>query len=101
MTLERIWDAGGRFPGLLATYAGRRALHGLVLGLEDERFEVRMECARALVHMKSTRPDLDVPSRLIYTAVDRELSAGKVIWEGHRLQTQVRMLSGRNGWTSF
>jgi ATP:ADP antiporter, AAA family len=77
-----------QIPRLLATYAGRRALHGLVLGLEDERFEVRMECARALVHMKSTRPDLDVPSRLIYTAVDRELSAGKVIWEGHRLQTQ-------------
>jgi ATP:ADP antiporter, AAA family len=77
-----------QIPRVLASLPGRRSLHGLVLGLEDDRFEVRMQCARALLHMKGTRDDLEIPARLIYTAVDRELSAGKVIWEGHRMQSQ-------------
>jgi hypothetical protein len=90
-----------QIPRLLSSYAGRRSLHGLVLGLEDERFEVRMQCARGLVHMKGARPDLDVPARLIYTAVDRELSSGKVIWEGHRLQTQDSNAFGQEWMDEF
>jgi hypothetical protein len=59
-------------------------------GLEDPRFEVRMQCARALVKASTgEHPAMPQPGR-IHAAVDRELTVGRVLWENHRQQQRDR-----------
>jgi AAA family ATP:ADP antiporter len=74
-----------KIPGLLAGAPGQRAANGLMGGLEDERFEVRCQCSRALLRLKRVKPELRFDQESILTAVDRELSAGKIFREGQRL----------------
>jgi hypothetical protein len=74
-----------RIPRVLAA-AGGRAVEALLRGLDDPRFEIRLQCARALRKVLETGcPDEETRAR-ISLAVDRELSVGKVLWESHRMQ---------------
>jgi hypothetical protein len=62
-----------RLPRVLANAGGVRAIEALLLGLEDERFEVRVHSARAL---ESLKKDAGFPVDLepVYAALRRELS---------------------------
>jgi len=63
-----------RLPRVLKVVATRRAVHGLLLGLEDARLDVRAQCALALASITSRHPELS-PSRLdVFAAVRQELS---------------------------
>jgi hypothetical protein len=62
-----------RIPRVLSAAGSQRAADGLLLGLGDERFEVRYECGRALSHMTSAYPSLVVPRQALVDAILREV----------------------------
>lgn len=84
-----------RIPSLLLALGGRRAMQALVEGLEDERFEVRFRCARALDELVCRDAALRPPAEVVYAAVERELSVDQNLWRSRRLlaeQTPLEQL---------
>jgi hypothetical protein len=74
-----------RLPRILGTVASRRSVDGLLSGLDDQRFEVRYHCSRAINRLLATNPELSPdPSRVI-AIVERELSVPPQKWRGYRL----------------
>ncbi|MGC8884550.1 MAG: hypothetical protein ACP5UT_17110, partial [Bryobacteraceae bacterium] len=74
-----------RIPSLLLAVGGRRAVEALLVGLADERFEVRFRSARALDELVCRQPELAPPAEVIYDAIERELSVDRNIWRSRRL----------------
>ena len=74
-----------RIPRVLGTVPTQRALNGLLNGLDDTRFEVRYQCARAIERLTSDHPDLPVSRDRIFAVVERELSVPVQVWRAHRL----------------
>jgi len=74
-----------RIPSLLLAVGGRRAMEALLVGLADERFEVRFRSARALDELVCRQPELAPPADVIYDAIERELSVDRNIWRSRRL----------------
>lgn len=58
-----------RIPSVLASCASQRAADGLVLGLADERFEVRYACGRALMKCADANPDVVISRDKIVQAI--------------------------------
>jgi hypothetical protein len=84
-----------RIPSLLLATGGRRAMQALVEGLEDERFEVRFRCSRALDELVCRDAALRPPAEVVYAAVERELSVDQNLWRSRRLlaeQTPLEQL---------
>ncbi len=77
-----------RIPRILGTLRSRRALDGLLLGLDDARFEVRYQCGRAIDRMLARDSSLSVDPRVAFEHVERELSVPLQVWQGHRLIDQ-------------
>lgn len=78
-----------RLPRILGTTSSERALFGLMRGLEDARFEVRYQCARAIDRIVARGDGLTVDPKRILAAVDRELSVTPQVWHGHLLIDRV------------
>ena len=78
-----------RVPRILGALPDRRALEGLVAGLDDARFEVRYQCSRAIHRLLSRHGDLVVDSARLLAIVEREVSVPPQIWHGHRLIDHV------------
>jgi hypothetical protein len=78
-----------RLPRILGTLSSERALFGLMRGLEDTRFEVRYQCARAIDRMIVRGEGLRVDRDRIMAAVERELSVSPQVWHGHHLIDRV------------
>jgi hypothetical protein len=74
-----------RIPRILAQCHTQLAVHGLLQGLADPRFEVRFQCSRALDWLVQSRPDLEVPADAVYAAVHRELQVARPIRDSRRL----------------
>ncbi len=74
-----------RIPRILARSGSQLAVHGLLAGLADERFEVRFQCSRALDALVRHRPDLQVPADAVFAAVEQELQVARPIWRSRRL----------------
>ena len=81
-----------RIPKILgnvtASDAASRALMALLAGLEDPRFEVRYQCARAMNRLVTRTAGLSVDRDRILAIVERELSVPIQVWQGHRLLDQ-------------
>ena len=81
-----------RIPKILGNVttadASSRALTALMAGLEDPRFEVRYQCARAMNRLVIRTPGLSVDRERILAIVERELSVPIQVWQGHRLLDQ-------------
>lgn len=75
-----------RIPRILGSVPGQRAAEALMSGLQDPRFEVRLQCVRSLVKTCAREPRPLVPSERILAAVDHELAIGTTLWESHRHQ---------------
>ena len=60
-------------------------LIGLMLGLEDSRFEVRFHCARALAGITHGDERLHVNDQRVFDVVRQETTVGKIVWESQRL----------------
>jgi hypothetical protein len=74
-----------RLPRILGTVPVRRSLDGLLLGLDDPRFEVRFYSSRAITRILTKKPDLSVDRARIIAAVERELSVPPQRWRGYTL----------------
>ncbi len=74
-----------RLARVFAVCVSQRAVDGLLLGLEDLRFEVRFQAARSLVAILEKNPRVHVDSPFIFEIVRREVAVGRPVWEAHRL----------------
>jgi len=81
-----------RIPKILGNVAtadaAGRALTALLAGLEDPRFEVRYQCARAINRLMGRTSGLSVDRDRIMAIIERELSVPIQVWQGHRLLDQ-------------
>jgi len=77
-----------RLPSVIARARSRRAQEGLLAGLEDERFEVRFRCGRALSQLLADAPELTIVPERIHLAVLREIAVERSVWEGQRIIEQ-------------
>ena len=74
-----------RVPRILGTVASRRSLDGLIVGLSDERFEVRYHVSRAIARILKQNGELSVERPHMIAIIERELSVPPQLWQGYRL----------------
>jgi hypothetical protein len=74
-----------RVPRALAYSNDRRAVEGLMGGLNDLRFEVRFQCARALDVILQQNPQYKPDKETVFAIIERELSVSRGVWESRRL----------------
>jgi hypothetical protein len=74
-----------RIPRLLAAAGTDRAAQGLLRGLEDSRFDVRFECARALARLRESQPAIVLPPEAVFGTLAREAAVGRELWESRRV----------------
>jgi hypothetical protein len=75
-----------RVPMAIARAASPRAMDGLLAGLYDRRFEVRVRCGRALTRLAAAAPHLKVDAARVLAAVLNEVAVGREVWESQRLE---------------
>ncbi|MBN2564909.1 MAG: hypothetical protein JXB46_04285, partial [Candidatus Eisenbacteria bacterium] len=61
-----------RIPRVLSHCADQRTAEGLLAGLRDPDFEVRLRCCRALGAITAQAPDIQVNPEAVFEAVKRE-----------------------------
>lgn len=66
-----------RIPRVLAACPSQRAADGLLLGMTDERFEVRYACGRSLRKLAAERPDIVISRDQVMSAINYELEKAK------------------------
>jgi AAA family ATP:ADP antiporter len=74
-----------RIPRALAYSTDRLAVYGLMQGLNDSRFEVRFQCARALDVIVQKNPAYKLESATVFAIIERELSVSRSVWDSRRL----------------
>jgi hypothetical protein len=74
-----------RIPRVLSVCVSQRATDGLMLGLDDLRFEVRFQCGRSLFSIIEKNPGVQIDKASIFRSVLREVSVTKEVWDGRRL----------------
>jgi ATP:ADP antiporter, AAA family len=70
-----------KIPRVLRSCPTQRAAEGLLLGINDARFEVRYECGRALLALTHDNPELVISQEKAIEAIQREVADGKRILE--------------------
>jgi MFS family permease len=70
-----------RIPRVLSECVTQQAADGLVRGTEDERFEVRYECGRALLKITGHAADIVIALETVIAIVKREVTISKDVWE--------------------
>jgi hypothetical protein len=78
-----------RLARVFSVCVSQRAVDGLLLGLDDQRFEVRFQCGRSLASIVEKNPRIRIDAERVYTVVLREVAVGRAIWESHRLLDNV------------
>jgi hypothetical protein len=74
-----------RLPRILGTVATRRSIDGLLNGLNDQRFEVRYHCGRAISRILVHNEELSVDRARMIASIERELDVPPQLWRGYRL----------------
>ena len=77
-----------RIPLVLASHPSQPTADGLVAGLADQRFEVRLRCGLALHRVRTAMPAVQVDRAQILAAALREVSVDRRVWESHRVLDQ-------------
>jgi hypothetical protein len=92
------FDIRRRIPRVFSECSTERAVDGLVRGLDDDRFEVRYACGRALLTM-TAGPTINIGAERMIAIVNRELKRAKPVWESQTLDeddpSETPRLSGR------
>ncbi len=78
-----------RLARVFSICVSQRAADGLLLGLDDQRFEVRFQCGRSLSAIKEKNARIRIDPERVYTVVLREVAVGRSIWASHRLLDAV------------
>jgi HEAT repeat protein len=74
-----------RLARVFGVCVSQRAADGLLLGLEDLRFEVRYQCGRSLASIIEKNPRVRIDKDKVFEVVRREVAVGRPIWDSHRL----------------
>jgi len=78
-----------RLPRVFSVCVSQRAADGLVVALDDLRFEVRYQCARALLSITQKNPRIRIDKEVIFQFVRREAGVSRPVWESQRLLSQL------------
>ncbi|MEO6576372.1 MAG: MFS transporter, partial [Polyangiaceae bacterium] len=70
-----------RIPRVLGHCSTQRAADGLMLGLWDQRFEVRYECGHALARITEKTPEIQISLESVLKAVKAEVAMSSEVWE--------------------
>jgi hypothetical protein len=73
-----------RIPRVLSACPTQASAQALLCGIEDERFEVRYECGRALLQITEADPSITIPLETAIAIVKREVASSKEAWESQR-----------------
>jgi len=92
MMIDTLLDDDGtpfatrrRLARVFSACSSQRAADGLVLGLDDLRFEVRFQCGRSIAAILNRNPSVKVDRDRVFAVVLREVAAGQEVWQSHRL----------------
>jgi hypothetical protein len=77
-----------RLARVFSVCTSQRAADGLILGLDDLRFEVRFQCGRSLATMRERNPEISIDRDRMLSVVLREVAVGRPVWESRRLLDQ-------------
>jgi hypothetical protein len=75
------FDIHRRIPRVLSACSTQAAADALIRGTEDERFEVRYECVRALLRITASKATILIPLPTVIAIVRREVALSKEVWE--------------------
>jgi ATP:ADP antiporter, AAA family len=78
-----------RLARAFSVCVSQRAVDGLLLGLEDLRFEVRFQCGRSLASIVEKNPRIRIDRERVFDVVRRELAVSRPVWQSHRLLDTV------------
>ncbi|HKT81292.1 MAG TPA: hypothetical protein VJP86_13790, partial [Vicinamibacterales bacterium] len=74
-----------RLARVFSICVSQRAVDGLLLGLDDLRFEVRLQCGRSLAAIVDRNPMVHVDKARVFEVVEREVAVGRPVWESRQL----------------
>jgi hypothetical protein len=78
-----------RLARVFSVCRSQRAADGLLMALDDSRFEVRYQSARSLAAIVQKNPRLEVDKSRIFEIVRRETAVGRPVWESQRLLNRL------------
>lgn len=74
-----------RLARVFSVCSSQRAADGVMLGLDDLRFEVRFHCGRSLSAILERNPRIRIDRERVLEVVLREVVVGRPVWESRRL----------------
>jgi len=74
-----------RLARVFSVCVSQRAADGLLLGLEDLRFEVRFQCGRSLLSIVEKNPRVRIDKERIVAIVLQEAAVSQSVWQGRKL----------------
>jgi hypothetical protein len=74
-----------RLARVFSVCASQRAADGLLLGLDDLRFEVRYQAGRSLLAIIEKNPAIRIDKAHVFALVNKEIGVSKRVWENRRL----------------
>jgi ATP:ADP antiporter, AAA family len=78
-----------RLARVFSVCVSQRAVDGLLLGLEDLRFEVRFQCGRSLAAILEKNGRVRIDKERVFDVVRKEVAVGRPVWQSHRLLDSV------------
>lgn len=82
-----------RLARVFSVCVSQRAADGLVLALDDLRFDVRCQAARSLAAIVEKNLRISIDSGRIFEVVLKEVAVGRPVWESRRLLDGVASVS--------
>jgi len=80
-----------RLARVFSVCVSQRAADGLMLGLDDLRFEVRFQCGHSLASLLDKNPRVVIDRDRIFAVVMREVAVGRPVWESRRLLDELEV----------
>jgi hypothetical protein len=74
-----------RLARVFSVCVSQRAADGLLVALDDDRFDVRFQAARSLAAITEKNPLIRIDRERVYDVVLREVAVGRPVWESRRL----------------
>jgi hypothetical protein len=78
------FDIRRRIPLVLSACPTQAAADALIRGTEDERFEVRYACGRALLEITGAEPGIAISLETVIAIVEQEVARSKEVWASQR-----------------
>jgi ATP:ADP antiporter, AAA family len=78
-----------RLARVFSVCVSQRAADGLILGLDDLRFEVRFQCGHSLASVVEKNPRVAIDKERIFAVVMREVAVGRPVWQSRRLLDEL------------